>query len=55
MAELLAELARRRPPARILLTHLQMGYEGAPTLESVRAGFGGPVGFVAPGDRVTID
>lgn len=51
----IAELARRRPPARILLTHLQMGYDGAATREAVRAGFGGPVGFVAPGDRITLD
>lgn len=50
----IAELARRRPPARILLTHLQMGYDGAATIDAVRAGFEGPIGFVAPGDRVTL-
>jgi hypothetical protein len=31
-----------------------MGHDREATIESVRAGFDGPVRFVDPGDRVTI-
>jgi ribonuclease BN (tRNA processing enzyme) len=50
----IAELARKTRPGRILLTHLQMGYDPAETLASVAGGFEGPLTFVAPGDRLTI-
>jgi len=33
----------------VLLTHLQMGYERAATIESVRSRFDGPVELVDPG------
>jgi ribonuclease BN (tRNA processing enzyme) len=50
----IGELARATRPGRILLTHLQMGYDADRTLESVRALYDGPVSFVAPGDRPAI-
>ena len=34
---------------RVLLTHLQMGYDRDATIESVRARFDGPVELVDPG------
>ena len=49
-----AALARRRSAGRVLLTHLQMGFDEAATLASVRAGFDGDVRFVWPGDRLVI-
>jgi ribonuclease BN (tRNA processing enzyme) len=48
-------LARRTGVGRVLLTHLQMGYDEAATLETVRAEFRGPVSFVAPGSRLVIE
>ena len=39
---------------RVLLTHLQMGYDPDATLASVLAQFHGPVSFVWPGNRVDI-
>lgn len=39
---------------RLLLTHLQMGYDPDETVESVRAAYGGDVRFVWPGDQLTI-
>jgi ribonuclease BN (tRNA processing enzyme) len=50
----IGELARATGPGRILLTHLQMGYDADRTLESVRALYDGPVSFVSPGDRPAI-
>lgn len=44
-------LARRTGAGRVLLTHLQMGFDEGRTLDSVRAHFEGPVQFVWPGDR----
>jgi ribonuclease BN (tRNA processing enzyme) len=38
----------------VLLTHLLMGFDRTATIESVRAGFGGPVRFVDPGDQIAI-
>jgi ribonuclease BN (tRNA processing enzyme) len=49
-----AELASRVGAARVLLTHLQMGYDRAATVASVRAGFDGPVELVEPGFETTI-
>lgn len=47
-------LAARTAAGRVLLTHLQMGYDETATIESVRARFDGPVGFVWPGERYVI-
>jgi Metal-dependent hydrolases of the beta-lactamase superfamily III len=48
-------LARRVCAGRVLLTHLQMGFDRAATIESVRACFdGGPVELVDPGFEATI-
>ena len=48
------ELARRSGVGRVLLTHLQMGYDRDATVESVRARFDGPVELVDPGIATTI-
>jgi ribonuclease BN (tRNA processing enzyme) len=48
------DLATRVRAGRVLLTHLQMGYDRAETLESVRARFGGPVELVDPGYETSI-
>lgn len=53
-ADDVVELARRTNPGRILLTHIQMGFDPGAVLERVRAGYGGRVRFVAPGERLTI-
>lgn len=47
-------LARETRPARILLTHIQMGHDAAATADAVAAGFGGPATFVEPGYTTTI-
>jgi ribonuclease BN (tRNA processing enzyme) len=44
-------LAARARAARVLLTHLQMGYEETAAIESVRTHFDGPVELVNPGSR----
>ncbi|MFL5682444.1 MAG: MBL fold metallo-hydrolase [Chloroflexota bacterium] len=43
------DLAHRTRVGRVLLTHLQMGYDRAATIESVRSRFDGPVELVDPG------
>ena len=49
------ELASRTGAGRVLLTHLQMGFDRAATVDSVRARFtGGPVELVDPGFETTI-
>ncbi len=48
------ELAAATGPARVLLTHLQMGRDPAETLASVRKRFVGPVALVADGDALTV-
>jgi ribonuclease BN (tRNA processing enzyme) len=53
-APAIVELARATDPGAILLTHLQMGYDAGATLDIVRAGYGGPVRFVGPGDRLEV-
>lgn len=53
-AEAVGELAAAGRVGRVLLTHLQMGYEETATIEAVRARFGGPVELVEPGSRHTI-
>jgi ribonuclease BN (tRNA processing enzyme) len=47
-------LAARTSAGRVLLTHLQMGFDRDETVASVRAAYGGPVRLVEPGDRFTI-
>jgi ribonuclease BN (tRNA processing enzyme) len=49
-----AALARKTGAARVLLTHLLMGFDRDETIASVRDAFGGPVALVEPGDRFTI-
>jgi ribonuclease BN (tRNA processing enzyme) len=48
------ELAATSGAGRVLLTHLQMGYSDAATIESVRLRFDGPIELVEPGSRITI-
>jgi ribonuclease BN (tRNA processing enzyme) len=50
-----ADLASRTGVGRILLTHLQMGFDREATVASVVAGFDGPVTLVDPGFRTTIE
>lgn len=47
-------LASRTGVGAVLLTHLQMGYDEAETIDAVRRAFPGPVTLVAPGDRFAI-
>jgi ribonuclease BN (tRNA processing enzyme) len=53
-AAAIVDLAATSRPGRILLTHLQMGFDPGATAVAVRAGFGGPVEFVEPGFETTI-
>jgi ribonuclease BN (tRNA processing enzyme) len=48
------QLASRAGAGRVLLTHLQMGFDPTATIESVRRAYRGPVELVEPGDRFTI-
>lgn len=48
------ELAAARAAGRVLLTHLQMGFDAGETLASVRERYDGPVEFVWPGTRIEI-
>jgi len=49
------DLAQRVGAGRVLLTHIQMGFDRAATVDSVRARFdGGPVQLVDPGFETTI-
>ena len=47
-------LAARTGVGAVLLTHLQMGYDEAATIEAVRKAYPGPVTLVRPGDRFAI-
>jgi ribonuclease BN (tRNA processing enzyme) len=47
-------LAAATRPSRVLLTHLQMGFDAAETIASVRRTFDGPVELVDPGFETTI-
>jgi ribonuclease BN (tRNA processing enzyme) len=49
-----AELATRTGAGAVVLTHLQMGFDRAATIESVRSTFPGPVSLVVPGDRFSV-
>ena len=48
------ELGARAHVGRILLTHLQMGFDPEETLATVRARYDGPVEFVDPGMVLTL-
>jgi ribonuclease BN (tRNA processing enzyme) len=48
------ELASRTGVARVLLTHLLMGFDPDETVASVRAAFDGPAELVEPGDRFIV-
>ena len=47
-------LAARSGAGRVLLTHLQMGFDEGATIDSVRAAYDGPVALVWPGERYVI-
>jgi ribonuclease BN (tRNA processing enzyme) len=47
-------LAQSSEAGRVLLTHLQMGFDRDETVETVRARFDGPVDLVDPGFTTTI-
>ena len=47
-------LAARTGAGRVLLTHLQMGFDEGATIDSVRAAYDGPVTLVWPGERYVI-
>jgi len=47
-------LAARTGAGRVLLTHIQMGFDPDETVRTVRERYAGPVEFVDPGDRVSI-
>jgi ribonuclease BN (tRNA processing enzyme) len=47
-------LAARTAAGRVLLTHLQMGFDEGATIDSVRAAYDGPVTIVWPGERYVI-
>jgi ribonuclease BN (tRNA processing enzyme) len=49
-----AAIATAARAGRVLLTHLQMGYDTDETLASVRAGYDGPVSFVWPGSVLEV-
>jgi ribonuclease BN (tRNA processing enzyme) len=48
------ELAARTKPGRVLLTHLQMGFDPIATIDAVARTYSGPVELVEPGSRFTI-
>jgi len=47
-------LAGRTGVGTVLLTHLQMGFDEAATIDAVRDAYSGPITLVAPGDRFAI-
>jgi ribonuclease BN (tRNA processing enzyme) len=47
-------LAARTGAGRVLLTHLQMGFDPAATVAAVAAAYRGPIDFVEPGARFGI-
>lgn len=49
------DLAARTGAGRVLLTHLQMGFDRDATVASVRDRYDGPVDLVDPGMRFTLD
>jgi len=53
-APAVGDLATRVRASRVLLTHLQMGFDRDETLATVRSRYDGPVELVEPGYRTTI-
>jgi len=53
-APAIADLVRATAPGRVLLTHLQMGFDGEAAVAIVRAATSAPVTLVAPGDRYSL-
>lgn len=51
---MIGDLAARAGVGRVLLTHLQMGFDRAATVSSVRATYAGPVDLVDPGFETSI-
>ena len=49
------ELASRTRAGRVLLTHLQMGFDREATIDSVRARYDGPVELVDPGFETVVE
>jgi ribonuclease BN (tRNA processing enzyme) len=47
-------MAARTRAGRVLLTHLQMGFDPAATKESVAAIYDGPIDLVEPGEQFRI-
>lgn len=50
----IAGLLRTTQPGQVLLTHIQMGFDGAAAAAAVRAATTAPVRLVEPGDRISI-
>jgi ribonuclease BN (tRNA processing enzyme) len=48
-------LAARTRAGRVLLTHLQMGFDEEATIEAVRARFDRSVALVTPGTRLVLE
>lgn len=48
-------LAARTSPGRVLLTHIQMGFDEDETIAAVRARYEGPVDLVRPGQAFTLE
>ena len=51
----IADLVRTTRPGRVLLTHLQMGFDPVAAIRVVAEASDGPVTLVEPGDVITID
>lgn len=54
-APAVGSLATRVKAGRVLLTHLQMGYDREATIAAVRARYDGPVDLVDPGFAITLE
>ncbi|HEY7736698.1 MAG TPA: MBL fold metallo-hydrolase, partial [Candidatus Limnocylindrales bacterium] len=53
-AQAIGDLVAGTRPARVLLTHLQMGFDREATLAALRERYPGPVELVDPGTQVSI-
>ncbi|HEY7522288.1 MAG TPA: MBL fold metallo-hydrolase [Candidatus Limnocylindrales bacterium] len=54
-APAVGDLAATTRAGRVLLTHIQMGFDRQAALDAVRAAYPGPVEFVDPGTRIRLD
>jgi ribonuclease BN (tRNA processing enzyme) len=50
----IAGLLRATQPGQVLLTHIQMGVDGAAAVDAVRRATGAPVRLVEPGDSIEL-